>query len=96
MYKKDINRFTSGLEMGESYEGETMERMVERLTTSKEPIKQGTALIYTARKEGVLAEHDIRTDRWDIAISKMGEVQKSLLAKREDRYGEAQQTSDAS
>ena len=51
-----------------TYEGETIEAKVNRIVNNGEPITDGTPIIYTERKDGVLPEYDIRTDRWDIAI----------------------------
>lgn len=50
-----------------------------------EPIKDGAPIIHTERKDGVLPEHDIRTDRFEIAVEAMDKVAKSIVAKREGR-----------
>jgi len=84
MYKTPINTKTS-IKLNQSLEGETIEQKVERVTTNKEPIKDGAPLIYTDRNEGVKAGYDIRTDRFEIAIEAMDKVQKSVIAKREQR-----------
>ena len=68
-----------------SVEGETIEMKIERITVNREPITDGAPLIYTERKEGVLAGYDIRTDRFEIAIEAMDKVSKSNQAKREER-----------
>ena len=52
---------------------------------NKEPLKDGAPMIYTERKAGVLPEHDIRTDRMEIAIDAMDKVEKSYKARRENR-----------
>ena len=41
--------------------------------------------VYTERKHGVMAEHDIRTDRWEVATDAMDAVQKSTKAQREKK-----------
>ena len=64
----------SSLCINQSYEGESIETKVERIVTNNEPISDGAPLIYTERKEGVLPQYDIRTDRWDIAVEAMGRV----------------------
>lgn len=51
--------------------------------TLNEPIKDGAPIIYTKRSEGVRPEHDIRTDRFDIAIDAMDKTAKSYAARRE-------------
>ena len=52
---------------------------------NKEPITDGAPIIYTERKDGVLPEYDIRTDRWDIAIDAMDKVNMDRFAKRENK-----------
>jgi len=80
-YHKIKNETT--ITVNNSYEGESIENKIERIVTQNEPIKDGAPLIYTEREDGVKAEHDIRTDRWEIAIEAMDAVSKSTLAKRE-------------
>lgn len=65
-----------------SYEGETIEKKLQRITQTKEPIEATSPIIFTERDEGVLAETDIRTDRWEIAREAMDAVNKSQIAKR--------------
>ena len=57
-----------------TYEGETIETKVNRIVNNGEPITDGAPIIYTERKDGVLPEYDIRTDRWDITIDAMDKV----------------------
>lgn len=83
MIKKEIKQKTS-LFINTSYEGETIETKIERITTNKEPIQDGAPLIYTDRRDGVRPEYDIRTDRWEIAIDAMDAVTKTNLAKRQN------------
>jgi len=40
-----------GFQVNNSIEGETLEQKIERITTNKEPIKDGAPLIYTDRKD---------------------------------------------
>jgi len=74
-----------GFQVNNSIEGETLEQKIERITTNKEPIKDGAPLIYTDRKDGVQAGYDIRTDRFEIAIDAMDYVAKSVQAKRDNK-----------
>ena len=53
--------------------------------TQGEVISDGADLNYTERKDGVRAEFDIRTDRFEHAIDAMERVTKSHIAKREER-----------
>lgn len=81
---KNIKRNTD-LIINTSVEGETIEMKIERITVNREPITDGAPLIYTERKQGVLAGYDIRTDRFEIAIEAMDKVSKSNKAKREEQ-----------
>lgn len=83
MIKSKVNSSTS-LNVNESYEGETIEQKMKRVVSTGEPITDGAPIIYTKRTDGVLAEFDIRTDRWDIAVEAMDAVSKSNIAKRID------------
>lgn len=65
------------------FEGESIERQIERLLTSGEKIESISPLMYTERKEGVLPETNIRSDKMLIAQHAMGKVSKSYIAKRE-------------
>lgn len=66
------------------FEGESIEREIERLTTEKTPIESVSPQIFTEAKDGVLPEYDIRTDRWDVAMEAMDSVAASYRAKREN------------
>lgn len=82
MYKKPLYHKTL-ITASKSFEGETIEMKVKRLVENKEPIKDGSPLIYTDRKEGVKAAYNIRTDRFEIATDAMDKVHKSKQAKRD-------------
>jgi hypothetical protein len=82
MYKQNKITKTS-LKVNQSSEGETIEQKVERIVNNNEPITDGAPIMYTERKDGVPAGHDIRTDRWDVAIDAMDKVSKTYIAKRE-------------
>lgn len=64
-----------------SYEGESIEQKVRRVVENKEPITDGAPIIYTEKKDGVLPQFNIRTDKWDIAMEAMDKVQASRIAK---------------
>lgn len=68
--------------------GESIEQKMRKVTQSNEPIENVAPMIYTERKDGVLPECDIRTDRWEIAQEAMGAVEKSITAKRENKAQE--------
>lgn len=84
MYKYKKASSTS-IKRNESYEGERIEQKIDRIVNNKEPIEDSAPLIYTDRKEGVLPDYNIRTDRFEHAIEAMDKVDKSLQAKRLER-----------
>lgn len=71
-----------------AYPAETIENKVFRITNNKEPIKDGAPLVYQTRAEGINPQYDIRTDRWEIALDAMSTVNKTHVAKRDERIGE--------
>lgn len=58
-------------------EGERIELKIDRMTQNNEPIGDSAPLIYTPRKDGVIAAYDIRTDKWDIALEAMEKVNRT-------------------
>lgn len=64
-----------------TYEGEAIEKKVRRVVENKEPITDGAPIVYTEKKDGVLPQFNIRTDKWDIALDAMDKVQASRIAK---------------
>lgn len=80
----------STLEVNESEEGELLIHKVDRIVNNGEPLTDGTSLIYTERKDGVLPEYDIRTDRRDIAVNAMDINAKARLTRREEGIKERQ------
>lgn len=85
MIRKHIyqDRKIAGIKKIDAYEGELIETKVKRITVNKEPIKDGAPLVYTEKKDGVLPQFNIRTDKWDLVLDKMeaGNRQKLLKAK---------------
>ena len=49
----------------------------------KEPLKATAKVTYNDRRDGVLPQHDIRTDRFDVALQQTTKVHKSEAAKRQ-------------
>lgn len=58
-------------------EGERLELKINRMTQNNEPIGDSAPLIYTPRKDGVIAAYDIRTDKWDVALDAMEKVNRT-------------------
>lgn len=67
-----------------SYIGESIETTMQRATETGEPVESSSPIIFTARKDGVIAQYDIRTDRWDIAQDAMDKVNAAATARRND------------
>lgn len=82
MYQTNKIKKTS-IKVNDSYQGETIEQKIRRIINNKEPIQDGAPLVYTDRKDGVRPEYDVRTDRWELAVSAMDKVNKERIAKRE-------------
>lgn len=65
------------------YIGETIEQKINRIVNNKEPIKDGAPIVFTDRKDGVLPDYNIRTDRFEVATEAMDKRNKSYIAKRD-------------
>ena len=63
------------------FEGESIEEKCAKLVENNEPITDGAPIIYTEKKDGVLPQYDIRTDKWEIAQSAMDLANASKIAK---------------
>ena len=64
-----------------TYEGECIEKKVQRIVNENEPIEDGAPIIFQERADGVKPEFNIRTDRWEIAIDAMDKVSAEELSK---------------
>lgn len=87
MYKPNKAQKTS-LKINTATKGETIEQKIGRIVNNREPIKDGAPIIYTDRKEGVLPQYDIRTDRMEIALEATDAAHKQHLAERDKRMKE--------
>lgn len=67
----------------EAKEGESIEQKMERILHNGEPITDGAPEIYTERRDGVGAQYNIRTDRWELAAEAMDVKSKNIQAKRD-------------
>lgn len=85
MYRKNKPANT-GFEVNTSYEAESLEKQIERMMRNNEPIKDTVPLNYTDRSEGVRADMDIRTDRFEIAAETMDKAAKGHIARRQERH----------
>lgn len=79
--KKTRKKYKAKFGFLPTYEGESIENKVRRVVENKEPITDGAPIIYTEKKDGVLPQFNIRTDKWDIALEAMDKVQANRIAK---------------
>lgn len=81
--KQTINRQKSGITVtGVVREGQSMEEFLRKAMTGNEPIQATAKLTYNDRKDGVLPQHDIRTDRFDMAIMATDKLHATQAAAR--------------
>ncbi len=68
------------------YLGEDIHEKIDRILTTDEPMEDdpNAPRIYTKRKDGVLPEYNIRTDKWDLALEIKDEINKNKIAKAEE------------
>lgn len=62
--------------------GETLELQIKRMKETNQPIEGGAPTIFTARKDGVIPEYDIRSDKWDRALENMEQVSRNRQEQR--------------
>lgn len=65
----------------EAEEGENILKKVRRIIDENEPLEDGAPLIYTPKADGVRPEHDIRTDKWAIAMNAMDRISEYKVSK---------------
>lgn len=75
----------TNIKRNNSIQGESLEKKLERIIANKEPIKDGSPIIYTERKDGIQPSYNIRTDRFEVALDGLDKIHKSQMAKREER-----------
>ena len=81
MYKQ--NQWTeTTIKRNESYIGDSLEKKIRKVITSKEPIDQTAPLVYTERKDGVMPDYNIRTDKWEAYADAADKISKAQRAKR--------------
>lgn len=81
----------TNFEINESVEGRSIEEKMRETTLNGQPIDSAAPLLYTDRKDGVLPEYDIRTDRWSIAQATVDKVVRSQIAKSQEVSGNTPQ-----
>lgn len=81
-YKQVYPSFEPIQAMIDIYQADFLEQKIEKLISNKEPIGKDVPLRYTERKEGIVKDYDIRTDRFEVARDAMEKVHKTNIAKR--------------
>ena len=74
----------TNFDINESVEGQSIEEKMQQATMNGQPIESAAPMIYTDKKDGVLPQYDIRTDRWDIALSATDKVARATIAKSQE------------
>ena len=92
MYKYNATKPTK-LRINQSVEGETIEMKMRRIVDNKEPITDGAPLIYGPKGE-IMAGHNIRTDRFEIAVEAMDNISKANIAKGSEVTLEAKEDNE--
>lgn len=87
MFRKQTTT-TAKLHINESIIGEPLARKIERALSNGEVIPSDANITYTERKDGVIPDYDIRTDKMDIAREAAGTINKMNIARREQAIGE--------
>lgn len=79
----------------ETFEGESIEEKVRRVEESGAPIEAISPMIYTERSEGVKAEYNPRTDKWEVAQSAMQSINEGRQQKRAETLKNKEPTKSA-
>lgn len=75
----------TNFDINESVEGKSIEEKMRETTLNGQPIESAAPLLYTDKKDGVLPQYDIRTDRWDIALQTTDKITKAQIAKSQEK-----------
>jgi len=63
-------------------EGQSLEEFLRKAMKGTEPIQATAKVTYNDRKDGVLPQHDIRTDRFDMALMQTDKLHATQAAAR--------------
>lgn len=80
--KKGIIYPHSRIQTEVAREGQSIEEYLRKALAGKEPIKATAKVTYNDRKDGVLPQHDIRTDRFEVALMATDKIHASSFAAR--------------
>lgn len=84
--KKRIVKYAKDMSAVETVEGEIIEKKIQRIMDEKSPIDDSAPIIYTERKNGINPAHDVRTDRFDLALEAMEIETKKRIAANEENF----------
>ena len=70
----------------DTIEGEIIEKKIQRIMDEKTPIDDSAPIIYTEKKNGINPAHNVRTDRFDLALEAMDIETKSRIAANEENF----------
>lgn len=84
--KKRIVKNTKDLLAVDTTEGEIIEKKIQRIMDEKSPIDDSAPIIYTEKKNGINPAHDVRTDRFDLALEAMEIETKNRIATNEENF----------
>lgn len=82
MRKRRITN-TGIIRKNETYEAKSIETMLAERMEGQDIEMGGKALLYTEKKDGVIPETNIRSDRWDLAMMALDSVERSRIARRD-------------
>lgn len=77
-----------------SFEGEAIEKQIARLVEGETLEVKGKTPIYTEKKDGVLADTNIRSDKFEMAMEAIDYVNKTQIA-RSNEYRVAEGMKDS-
>lgn len=83
MRKKTIKP-TNRLIRNESYEGKPIEKQLREMKEGLVVEFQNKPEIYTARKDGVVPEYDIKTDKFDMMLAATDKLARARIAKQNE------------
>lgn len=85
--RKNVLMPTKGsLSVDNTYEGKSIEQVIRERMTGSDIEVGGKVLLYSERKDGVLPNTNIRTDRWEVAQQAYDTLARSHVARREASY----------
>lgn len=93
MYRRIITHETEVITNDkEISEGETIEMMIERMQNNNESADTTAPMLYTSKKDGVIPEYDIRTDKFEMLIEAKDKLTSKNITKEVEAKKAEQQT----